>query len=362
MGNRQQRFRSRSVRQTGGDRFWSHPAQAILGLQNLGRSTPGSDSIFVRGISPRFKASEDMIEEAQRQALERNSVTVLRFGHDLEKATKRAAMLKAASGAKRPSKHMTPLFQATAEEPFTRKLIKEMQTKDKECQRLKQKLGHGKGTTRSPNGGVGFFLKDGLLMATRGHTPDRRDNARALVPEALRGHLISTYHRSSMLCHPGITVMIQTIAKTYYWAGMARDITRAISGCLGCQRTKTPELFKKTEDFGMVPENPLSVFSLDLYGPMPPDARGNVYVLVIVDNLTRWSSLVPLGGVTRTRRGPGSRVGRTTGMDSQLRDPRHHHLGQRRTIREPYLDRACPLNWFYIKESTSGRTLESGTP
>ena len=171
-----------------------------------------------------------------------------------------------------------------------------MQNKDKECQRLKRRLGQGKGTTRSLNGGVGFFLKDGLLMATRGHTPDRRDNARALVPEALRGHLISTYHRSPMLCHPGITITIQTIANTYYWAGMAEDIKRAISGCLGCKRTKTPELFKKTEDFGMVPENPLSVISLDLYGPMPPDSSGNVYVLVIVDNLTRWSSLVPLGG------------------------------------------------------------------
>jgi len=201
---------------------------------------------------------------------------------------------------------------------YTAKVLRLLQRQDPECKKIAAQLyrlrvsGSKKNSSPLKYGQFGYFLHDGLLKVTKegtvgkirqGFIANLSTDSRVFVPEALREHLIAVYHRSPMLFHPGIEGLKATIRRSYYWPTMDKDIEHGVKGCLGCFRAKTPHTFKKHVHFSLAPATPLSVISLDLYGPLPPDPQGNTYILVIVDNFSRWCVLTPLGGTTQGRVG-----------------------------------------------------------
>src|SRR5260221_13573341 len=88
----------------------------------------------------------------------------------------------------------------------------------------------------------------------------------------------------------------QRISKKKFWPGMDKQIKAFVQSCPECQLTAT----KRKADRAPLCDTPIittpfEVITIDLAGPInPPSSTGKKYVLVAVDDATRWVELYPL--------------------------------------------------------------------
>ena len=77
-----------------------------------------------------------------------------------------------------------------------------------------------------------------------------------------------------------------------------RMINEFIRQCPYCQISNRLKIPIKTHPFTCASYNPFEVFHLDHIGPLPKDAHGNEYILVIIDAFPRWVELFPTKSTT----------------------------------------------------------------
>nr|XP_022294766.1 uncharacterized protein LOC111104889 [Crassostrea virginica] len=74
---------------------------------------------------------------------------------------------------------------------------------------------------------------------------------------------------------------------------MLRDAENFVSTCGPCSRNKRPQRHGRAEIFKYHSGSPMERVHLDFLGPLPRTARGNEYVLVMVDQFTKWVECIP---------------------------------------------------------------------
>ena len=84
-------------------------------------------------------------------------------------------------------------------------------------------------------------------------------------------------------------------AKKFIWENMEVDIQKYIQGCLQCQIKKLVRV--KTKNPMFITDTSSTAFekiSMDIVGPLPETKSGNLYILTIQDNFTKYSLAIPL--------------------------------------------------------------------
>ena len=94
--------------------------------------------------------------------------------------------------------------------------------------------------------------------------------------------------------HEGIFKTYCRLKCDYYWSNMSRDVKLYVKECHKCQTYKPQVLNQYTKDIPTTPGLPFSRVGLDLIGPLPTTKRGNNYIIVLVDYLTKWVEAEPL--------------------------------------------------------------------
>jgi len=94
--------------------------------------------------------------------------------------------------------------------------------------------------------------------------------------------------------HEGIFKTYCRLKCDYYWSNMSHDVKLYVKGCHKCQTYKPQVLNQYTEDIPTTPGLPFSRVGLDLIDPLPTTRRGNNYIIVLVDYLTKWVEAEPL--------------------------------------------------------------------
>ena len=121
-----------------------------------------------------------------------------------------------------------------------------------------------------------------------------RDAWKLVVPEELRPRILKEVHDSPTSGHFGRFKTIALLSRHYYWLGMQVDAARYVKSCLECQRVKTPQ----TGPVGLMGikshQEPWQVVVSDLQGPFPPSMNQFRYLLVAVDDLTKFVVVKPL--------------------------------------------------------------------
>lgn len=78
------------------------------------------------------------------------------------------------------------------------------------------------------------------------------------------------------------------IRERYWWMGMQQDIIDYVQSCDKCQREnhlrKTPSVLHPIPVQG----DPFSMVGLDLVGPLQETKKGNKYIAVLTDYLTKY--------------------------------------------------------------------------
>ena len=131
-------------------------------------------------------------------------------------------------------------------------------------------------------------LQEGLIM--------RRAGTKLLlyVPLKRRDEVLEAAHQ---IAHQSAEKMLETLKQRYWWPSIRRDITRYVSTCETCVRTRavshTPhaqlQLFPAASRFELV--------HIDILGgrtSLPETAGGHKYILNIIDHFTRYCVAVPL--------------------------------------------------------------------
>src|SRR3954451_189722 len=103
-------------------------------------------------------------------------------------------------------------------------------------------------------------------------------------------------HNHEMGGHFGIDATYNKIAERYYWKGMYEDTKKYIKCCDNCQR--------RGQKGGKSYLNPIKVgepferIGIDFVGPLERTRKGNKYILVVTDYLTKWPEAKPMRDAT----------------------------------------------------------------
>jgi hypothetical protein len=109
----------------------------------------------------------------------------------------------------------------------------------------------------------------------------------------VESHSIFLDYHNDIVGHHGINQTIQLLNRgNKYWKGRFEDIRAFILNCPICQKVKSrpvPDLIlTKYHIHGNYPMENLSV---DSVGPLPDDENGNKFILVIIDNFSKYVTL-----------------------------------------------------------------------
>ena len=110
-----------------------------------------------------------------------------------------------------------------------------------------------------------------------------------VVPTNRRYEILYYFHESKWSGHLGVTKTLQRLKERYYWPGMKGQVAAWIASCRICASRKDPKM-KRVGKLHPIPVPPsaFSTIGIDIVGPLTTSRKGNKYILVITDYLTRW--------------------------------------------------------------------------
>lgn len=125
------------------------------------------------------------------------------------------------------------------------------------------------------------------------------DNWKRVIPKEERKEILFKCHDDPCAGHPGIFKTFKRVSQFYYWPKMKADISKYVRNCKVCCQNK-PEQKKPAGLFvpNRVPNKPFKVVSCDLIGPLPRSTRGFKFILVIIDNFSKFTLVIPLRNAT----------------------------------------------------------------
>ena len=114
-----------------------------------------------------------------------------------------------------------------------------------------------------------------------------------MVPVRKRQDLIRQFHDSLFAGHLGITQTVFRLLDRVYWPGLRGDVQTYIKSCTICIARKSP--CPRRAPMGHVEVgHRWERVAMDLLNMSVTTARGNRYVLVMVDCFSRWTEACPL--------------------------------------------------------------------
>ena len=134
-------------------------------------------------------------------------------------------------------------------------------------------------------------LRGGLLYYLEG------DDYKAIIPKNHRTDLIKLVHET--FAHIGTNKTLRAVKDDYYWPNMDFDVRLFINSCRYCNQRKVHRIGKNVICKGDLESNyPFHKISVDVTGPLPRGPHGEQYILGVIDNFSRFVSLIPLKRAT----------------------------------------------------------------
>jgi Integrase zinc binding domain/Integrase core domain len=138
---------------------------------------------------------------------------------------------------------------------------------------------------------------EGMTPADEGQIESDSEDYEWLEPVGpIESHAIFAKFHNSSVGHFGVENTLKTMAAMGHgWRGMRKDVRNWISECAICQKIKyqrDPQ-WQDALEHHLHRLKPLASLSIDTLGPLPEDEHGNSYVIVIVDNFSKFIGLYP---------------------------------------------------------------------
>jgi Integrase zinc binding domain len=107
-----------------------------------------------------------------------------------------------------------------------------------------------------------------------------------VVLHNLQRQILQNYHNHTLAGHPGIAMMLQMVAKDYWWLDMKQFVQSYVKGCVTCQMTKPNAVQPRALllPITVTPKAiPFQTISLNLITDLPV-SRGYDSILTIINH------------------------------------------------------------------------------
>eukprot|EP00762_Andalucia_godoyi_P006395 ANDGO_02858.mRNA.1 Retrovirus-related Pol polyprotein from transposon 412 len=138
-----------------------------------------------------------------------------------------------------------------------------------------------------------FVVDEGVLYYLASTEPGRArvpsDSRRLVVPASMRAEVLSQLHDDPLAGHLGFTKTYDKVRRRFFWPGMYQDTKHWVASCVDCSMKKTPRRALPGTMEPIVVDGPFDMVGVDVLGPLTMTERGNKYVVVFSDYLTKWT-------------------------------------------------------------------------
>ena len=111
---------------------------------------------------------------------------------------------------------------------------------------------------------------------------------RFLIPPTLRAKTLALAHSG----HPGRDAMIANMRQKVFWPRMRKEAVSYCEKCRTCAFCKPR--FVPAPKLPIIVNSPMEMVSMDYIGPLPTGRGGMRYMLVIIDNFSRFPEVYPV--------------------------------------------------------------------
>jgi transposase InsO family protein len=107
--------------------------------------------------------------------------------------------------------------------------------------------------------------------------------------------IIEEFHNSPLGGHQGVSRTIKRIKQHHQWRGLKKDVQMYIAACQSCQQNKSSNrTTRQPMIVSTTASRPFERIFLDIVGPLTTSNRQNSYILTIQDDLSKFSTAIPL--------------------------------------------------------------------
>lgn len=135
-----------------------------------------------------------------------------------------------------------------------------------------------------------YLLIDKVLYRNRGDTEEKD----LVIPSKLKELVLRWNHDIPSGGHQGVARTKARIKEKFFWYGMGQDIANHVTTCDVCNRNKKADRYGHCGMKEYQASAPMERVHLDFMGPLPKTPRGNEYILMMVDQFTKWVECIPL--------------------------------------------------------------------
>ena len=139
-----------------------------------------------------------------------------------------------------------------------------------------------------------FYINDVNLVCLKSDPSPLASTDRLYVPSNLIRVALQYIHKSNNFSHPGAVQTQQLIKQKFYWYKWQSDSRKYVSQCPECQLAKGHKHHNRGKLAPLVSHKFNDIVHLDFFGPL----HSALSVLVITDNLTGYTQLIPIFGQT----------------------------------------------------------------
>lgn len=115
------------------------------------------------------------------------------------------------------------------------------------------------------------------------------------MTEEEQTQIIREFHENPLGGHQGVNRTYQRISRQYHWKGMRQMIKQYILSCVNCQSSKsTNRTIKEPMVITTTASRPFEKIFMDIVGPLPKSHNGNVFILTLQDDLSKFAWATPM--------------------------------------------------------------------
>ena len=177
-----------------------------------------------------------------------------------------------------------------------------------------------------------------------------------VTPATLHRMLLEHCHDLPGAGHMGMNKTLERLKRYAIWYKMQDSYLVYVKGCQICNRQKKPHKKAKAPHVSYHAGSPLERVHIDILGPLIETPRENQYVLVVVDQFTKWVECYPLPSQT------AERVASTfvTEFVNRLGCPLELHSDQGRNFESHFFKRLCDMLEIAKTRTTPYRPSANG--
>ena len=119
--------------------------------------------------------------------------------------------------------------------------------------------------------------------------PYNHERIQLVIPKSEQERTLEAFHAPPVGTHQSAEKMLSIMEELVGWDSMEKDAKRFVKNCRRCQLANNPRQKKKAPlNPSPIPEAPMTRICMDILGPVNMSSKGNRYICVITDYLTKW--------------------------------------------------------------------------